>query len=388
MTLQQVEAPVGAVRATSGGAKIRAMVVDDSAVIRVAITRGLESDPDIRVVRSAANGQMALQAMTGVELDVIVLDIEMPIMDGLTALPRILEVQPNVKVVVASTLSVRGAEITMRALQAGAAECIAKPSSARIGDATDFQRELVAKVRALAGAPAATGSTPRPVREVQGVANRVGSPAFQSHRTPQVLQLRPASKVLPRVLAIGSSTGGPQALSQLLSALKPAVTQPILITQHMPPTFTSILAQHLAKASNRPAAEGRDGEPVEPGRIYVAPGDHHMTVRARGDAVEIVLNKDPPENFCRPSVDPMLRSLAAVYGPAVLCTVLTGMGSDGLGGGRVLVEAGGTVIAQDEASSVVWGMPGAVTNAGLCSAVVPLGGLAEHIERIATWRGR
>jgi two-component system chemotaxis response regulator CheB len=195
--------------------------------------------------------------------------------------------------------------------------------------------------------------------------------------------LRTPSTVTPAVIAIGSSTGGPQALFTVLSSLPPTVKQPILITQHMPPTFTTILAQHLARIGNRPAGEGVDGEPVVPGRIYLAPGDFHMKVEARGAGRVIRLLKDPPENFCRPAVDPMLRSLSDVYGAAVLCVILTGMGSDGAKGGAVVTGAGGTVVAQDEASSVVWGMPGAAAAAGICSAILPVADIATHVARLA-----
>jgi len=186
------------------------------------------------------------------------------------------------------------------------------------------------------------------------------------------------------VIAIGSSTGGPQALFSVLSNLKAgSLRQPILITQHMPPTFTTILAEHISRVSGWQAAEGQDGEPVRPNRIYIAPGDFHMVVEQKGVDKVIRLNKNPPENFCRPSVDPMLRSISACYGRKVLVVILTGMGSDGMKGGHVVVEAGGNVIAQDEASSVVWGMPGAAATAGICCAVLPLKEIPQHIMRMA-----
>jgi two-component system chemotaxis response regulator CheB len=197
--------------------------------------------------------------------------------------------------------------------------------------------------------------------------------------------LRPAPTETPDVIAIGSSTGGPQALFAVLSSLKAgSLRQPILITQHMPPTFTTILAEHITRVSGWQAAEGQDGEVVTANRIYIAPGDFHMVVESRGSDKIIRLNKNPPENFCRPSVDPMLRSLAAAYGRRVLVVILTGMGSDGLRGGQVVIGAGGSVIAQDEATSVVWGMPGAVATAGICSAVLPLPEIAPQIMRLAT----
>ena len=202
------------------------------------------------------------------------------------------------------------------------------------------------------------------------------------------MALRAASRELPEVVAIGSSTGGPQALFTVMGALKGVLKQPIFITQHMPATFTTILAEHIARASGYVCAEGVDGEPVRAGRIYVAPGDFHMTVdSARGDKV-VRLLKTPPENFCRPSVDPMLRGLVAAYGGRVLTLILTGMGHDGLGGGKMVVEAGGTLVAQDEATSIVWGMPGAVAMAGLCCAVLPLAEIGPYIGKLATRAGR
>jgi two-component system chemotaxis response regulator CheB len=199
-----------------------------------------------------------------------------------------------------------------------------------------------------------------------------------------VIVLRQASREVPQAIAIGSSTGGPQALFRMLGALKGVLRQPVFLTQHMPATFTTILAEHVARASGYPSAEGVDGEPVRGGHIYVAPGEFHMVVEVKDrDEKVIRLNKAPPENFCRPSVDPMLRSLAAVYGSRVLTLILTGMGHDGLEGGRAIIAAGGTLIAQDEATSIVWGMPGAVATAGLCSAVLPLDEIAPFIAKLA-----
>jgi two-component system chemotaxis response regulator CheB len=363
---------------------IRVMVVDDSAVIRGLLTRTLEADPDIAVVASVGNGQMAIASLGRADTDVVVLDIEMPVMDGLTALPKLLAASPDVKVIVASTLTQKNAQISLKALSAGASDYVAKPSSTQLNAATDFKRELVEKVKALgrarragrqrglgAGAPAAKSELPfRP-------------PVSKTPTAPVPIVLRKSSNVPPSVIAIGSSTGGPQALFAVLGAIPASLTLPILITQHMPPTFTTILAQHLSKVANRPAAEAVDGEAVKPGRIYLAPGDFHMRVEASGSDRVLRLSKDPPENFCRPAVDPMLRSLAQVYGPAVLTVILTGMGSDGAKGGQAIVAAGGTVVAQDESTSVVWGMPGAAAAAGICSAILSLSDVAPQIVRLA-----
>ncbi len=385
-------AVAGTGRAPGGrvAAPYRLMVVDDSAVIRGLLIRSLEADPEISVVTSASNGEMALSALARYDVEIIILDIEMPVMDGLTALPKLLSAKPGVKVIIASTLTRRGADISIKALAAGAADYITKPGASALTSADEFKQQLLAKVKALgqarrggAGAAAEVAALPPTARRAASGPAATGPAAASGHG--RELALRPFSREMPEMVAIGSSTGGPQALFSVLSALRGTVRQPILITQHMPATFTTILAEHIARASNCPAAEATDGERVAGGRIYVAPGDFHMVVEGgpKGDKI-IRLSKAPPENFCRPSVDPMLRSLAAAYGPRVLAVMLTGMGHDGLKGGEQIIGAGGSVIAQDEATSVVWGMPGAVAMAGLCSAVLPLAEIGPMIGKLAT----
>ena len=356
---------------------IRVMVVDDSAVVRGLVSRMIESDPDISVVASAGNGQIAVNTLARrKDIDVILLDIEMPVMDGLTALPELLKVDREVKIIMASTLTLRNAEISVRALEAGAADYIAKPTSSReISGGQDFKRDLLDKVKSLGGARRGAAGRPKPFR-----AQVTRAPAAPLRPdAPGPIVLRQAGKFAPEILAIGSSTGGPQALFALLRVLNLREKLPIIITQHMPATFTTILAEHINRMTDWPCAEGKDGEPIQKGNIYLAPGDHHMTVGTDGPRRVIRLNQDPPENFCRPSVDPMLRSIAKIYGARTMVAILTGMGSDGLKGGQEVVNAGGTLVAQDEASSVVWGMPGAVATAGICSAVLPLDDLAPHI---------
>jgi len=381
--------PLVRARGSKGGraaAPYRLMVVDDSAVIRGLLTRSLEADPEVEVLASASNGEMALSALSRHDIEIVILDIEMPVMDGLTALPKLLAAKPGLKVIIASTLTRRGADISMKALAAGAADYLTKPGASALTSADQFKRELLEKVKALGQARRRAVGVAAPQPAARGVAEAAFEPAHEPQR--RVIALRPGARDVPEIVAIGSSTGGPQALFHVTAALKGAVKQPIFITQHMPATFTTILAEHLARASGCHAAEGVDGEPVQGGRIYVAPGDFHMTVQVeRGEKV-VRLLKTPPENFCRPSVDPMLRSVAAVYGARALSLILTGMGHDGLAGGRAVVEAGGTVIAQDEASSVVWGMPGSVALAGLCSAVLPLDEIGPFIGRLSMRAGR
>lgn len=362
----------------------RVMVVDDSAVIRGLLTRALEGDTEIRVVASVGDGQMAINALQRNAIDVIVLDVEMPVMDGLTAIPKLLAVSPSVKIIMASTLTLRNADISLRALQAGAADYIPKPTTTReISGADVFKTELVAKVKALGATARRAGSRARTdVRTTVlppvggGIRPKVEPSAIPSLRTATL-------PIRPDVIAIGSSTGGPQALFEVLSHLKGGVSQPILITQHMPATFTTILAEHISRQCGIVCAEAKDGEPIMEGRAYVAPGDYHMLVVNRGAGLVLSLSKEAPENFCRPAVDPMLRSIVRAYGRKVLAAILTGMGQDGLKGCQDVTAAGGVVIGQDEASSVVWGMPGAVAQAGLCSAILPLKEIGPYIRKFA-----
>ncbi len=363
----------------AGNAPYRVMVVDDSAVIRGMIATWLGEDSRVEVVGTARNGKVALDALPRVGAEVVVLDIEMPEMDGLTALPKLLDADPDLKVIMASTLTARNADISLKALASGASDYIPKPSSTRdLQAADDFRRELVDKVKALGDVRRQkTGTVPSGDAGARAAARQVKTkpPAMD----PKNVTLRTASSLPPQVLAIGSSTGGPQALFTLFGFLKNRINLPIVITQHMPPTFTTILAEHLERIAGIPCNEAKDGEPLNKGQVYIAPGDYHMTVVEKDGGKVLSLNQNPPVNFCRPAVDPMLDSLCKVYGAQVLTVILTGMGQDGLNGGKAVVEAGGTVVAQDEATSVVWGMPGAVATNGLCSAVLPLEQIGQKV---------
>lgn len=374
---------IGLPKTATGGhtpirAPIRVLVVDDSHVIRGLLSRALDSDPEIKVVATAGNGTAALDEVARTEIDVVVLDIEMPVMDGMTALPRLLAIRPGLQVIMASTLTLKGASISLKALSRGAADYVPKPTSTgEIHSAEEFKRELVAKVKSWgAVARRRRGSAARPA------AGAAAGPAVRRFNAPGPIKLREApTQFRPDCIAVGSSTGGPQALLKVFQMLGKVTNLPVFVTQHMPATFTTILAEHLGQASGMPAAEAKDGEPVTPGRIYVAPGDFHMTVNVESGRKVVRLDKNPPENFCRPAVDPMLRSLAKMYNGKVLTVILTGMGQDGLRGGQEISAAGGVIAAQDEATSVVWGMPGAVANAGLCSAVLPLSDIGPYVRK-------
>jgi two-component system, chemotaxis family, protein-glutamate methylesterase/glutaminase len=363
---------------------INVMLVDDSAVVRGFIGRILESDPEIRVIASVANGEQGVSSAARHNPDIVILDVEMPVMDGITALPKILAASPGVRVLMCSTLTVRNAEITMKAFSLGAADTIAKPSnSSDIYSAGEFKAEIVRKVKAL-GKNRNTAPKPMTTAGTSTLTSGTfsgGQNVALKQKTSYELRKNPAGDIFrPNLLAIGSSTGGPQALFKLLPSFK-SFGVPIIITQHMPPTFTKILAQHIAQQTEIPAHEGENGMKIENGHIYIAPGGSHMTFEKKGVDVFIALNDGPPENFCRPSVDPMIRSAMDIWGPKFLTVILTGMGSDGLPSARMLVEKGGRVIAQDQETSVVWGMPGAVATNGLCTSVLPLQEIGPYVRQ-------
>ena len=363
---------------------LRVMVVDDSVVIRGMISRWLGSEPDMVVAASLRTGLDAVNQIERINPDVAVLDIEMPDLDGISALPLLLAKKRNLVIIMASTLTRRNAEISLKALSLGASDYIPKPESTREpGAAETFRHHLVQKIRHLGAkvrrtAPSVSAPALAPVldhgREPPGRASQSASLQFPR---------RSFGTQNPRALLIGSSTGGPQALMTLVAEIGAIIDRfPVLITQHMPPTFTTILAEHLARASHRPAQEAVDGEIVKAGHIYLAPGGRHMRVARHGTDAAIVLDDGPPVNFCKPAVDPLFTSAIDVWQGGILAVVLTGMGSDGMRGGKDIVAAGGSVIAQDEATSVVWGMPGAAVHAGICAAVLPLGQIAPKLVRL------
>ncbi|MGB7618811.1 MAG: chemotaxis response regulator protein-glutamate methylesterase [Pseudolabrys sp.] len=368
--------------------RIRVMLVDDAVVVRGLFARWVESEPDLDVVATLRTGREAVDQLERVDPDVVVLDVDMPELDGIAALPLLLEKKRDLVVIMASTLTRRNAEISLRALSLGAADYIPKPGSNReVSASPAFRRDLIEKIRQLGVRAKRLRSATPPARaplETKPAPSIVPEPVAEVAAPPPTT-LRPMPTTPPRVLLIGSSTGGPQALNTLIAEIGGVLQRaPVLITQHMRPTFTAVLAEHLTRIAKRPVREAVDGEEINAGVVYLAPGGKHMKVARRDGAAVIVIEDGPLVNFCKPAVDPMFASAADVWGNKVLALVLTGMGSDGLAGAKTIVAAGGHIFAQDEATSVVWGMPGQVTNAGLCSAVLPLPEIAAKLTRLFT----
>jgi two-component system, chemotaxis family, protein-glutamate methylesterase/glutaminase len=343
---------------------IRILVVDDSVVIRKVLCEALSSDPAIEVAGTAADGRIALAKITQVNPDLITLDIEMPVMNGIETLVEIRKLYPHLPVIMFSTLTERGASAALEAISLGASDYATKPSNAGSPAvaAESVRSDLIHKIKALCGRVIKAKTAPR-----------ISLPA--PSRVPRPTSLGPRIDAL----AIGTSTGGPNALAVVLPALPADFPVPIVIVQHMPPIFTRLLAERLAGRSQIRVLEAEAGKVLEPGTAWIAPGDYHMVLKREGSAVRIALNQDPPENSCRPSVDVLFRSVAQAYGSHVLGVVMTGMGADGVRGSRQIREAGSEVIVQDEASSVVWGMPGLVAAAGQADGIYAIDLLGPEV---------
>ena len=360
--------------------RISVLVVDDSVVVRRLVTDVLADEADIDVVGTAPNGRIALAKIPQLNPDLVTLDIEMPEMDGLQTLRELRKAYPNLPVIMFSTLTERGATASLDALELGAQDYVTKPANVGSVQASmqAVREQLAPKIRSLCVRRPPAVAPPAPPPRPAAVAPRSGAAA-------------PRREVAPDVVVIGVSTGGPDALSVVLSALPASLRVPVVIVQHMPKTFTRLLAERLDKKSPLSVSEAVHGEPVVPGRVLLAPGDFHLRLRRTHAGVETVLDQGTPENFCRPAVDVLFRSAVAAYGARCLGVVLTGMGSDGARGAQAIVDAGGEVIAQDEATSVVWGMPGAVAAAGLGADLFPLpavaGAITKRVEARAHTRG-
>ena len=408
--------------------KVRVMIVDDSVVVRGMFSKWLEGLADIEVIALHRNGKLAVDNIAKDKPDVVLLDIEMPEMDGITALPLLIKNYPDAKIVISSTLTTRNAEISLKAMALGAVDYVAKPHGAGgLTGATEFKAELIQKIRVFggvvdpvlaggagkagfkaasavrsvvgsAGASRARATTPRSSLRPSAAAPSA-APAARTRATPIAKaapsivgrakagaaagKLHPISPMLPKAIVVGSSTGGPPALIELTKAITKDVDHiPVFITQHMPASFTKILAQHIAKATGRDCKEAEHGEAVKNGTIYIAPGGKHMSLTGTGFSVKIKLDDGPQINFCKPSVDPLFMTAASIYKKSLLSVILTGMGNDGTPGAGQVISQGGTVIVQDEASSVVWGMPGAAFNAGVVSQVLPLKQIGPKVVNI------
>jgi two-component system chemotaxis response regulator CheB len=347
---------------------IRVMIIDDSAIVRGLITRWLTTERDIELVGSATDGAQGVQKVAEYRPDLVILDIEMPNMSGLEALPKLLAAKPGLKIIMASTLTQRGASVTIRALELGAADYIPKPESSRLGSADAFRGDLLAKIRALCG------------RSRFSMGSASASPSIPSARPNFVrpaMPMRMGQTKKMEALFLGASTGGPPAIRQFLTGLGADWKLPIIVVQHMPATFTTILAEHLDKVLPMKVIEAKDGMMVSPNHVYIAPGDFHLTVKGTMGNATLKLDQSAPVNWCRPAVDPLFKSAADIYGGHALGVVLTGMGHDGRDGASALRNAGANIFVQDEASSVVWGMPGAIAEAGLADLIKPVNGLSE-----------
>ncbi|MEQ8664812.1 MAG: chemotaxis response regulator protein-glutamate methylesterase [Rhodospirillales bacterium] len=366
---------------------VRVMIVDDSAVIRGLYRKMIGEETGMEIVTDASNGQMAIDRVARTDVDVVVMDIEMPVLDGVSAIPGMLKAKPDIQIIMSSTLTERNAEIALKALEAGARDYIQKPTSkgdvARDGA---FRNELCNKIRNL-GKLRMQRSTRASNQSASAAPAPQKDEGWRRHSSrgegAVKIELRSPGHGKPSVLVVGSSTGGPQALQTFFKGVDKSIGIPILVVQHMPAKFTTILCGHIERATGWPCREAVEGDVPTAGQILLAPGGFHMVVNGTGAARKISLNEDPPENFCRPAVDPLFRTAAASFGGNVLGVVLTGMGNDGTKGGRAIVDNGGTIIAQDEETSVVWGMPGSVAAAGLCSAVLPLDELPAKTFKLA-----
>ena len=341
--------------------KARILVVDDSVVVRKTVSDELARDPALEIVGTAANGKIALAKIPQVNPDIVILDVEMPEMDGLETLRELRKSYPRLPVIMFSLLTERGAIVTLEALALGASDYFAKPANSVGLDASlqVIREELVPCIKALCKVSPVVSPPPR-------------------------LATRPGAKGKIEVVAIATSTGGPNALLELFRGIPGGFPVPFVVVQHMPPMFTKLLAERMSAQCPVRFHEAVPGELLQPGHAWIAPGDYHMTVSRVGMAVQVKTNQNPPENSCRPAADVLLRSIAETFGPAALCVVLTGMGRDGLRGCEAICAAGGQVVVQDEATSVVWGMPGFVARAGLADSILPLSQIAEEINRRVT----
>jgi two-component system chemotaxis response regulator CheB len=351
-------------------AKKRVLIVDDAVVVRKTLSDAIDRDASLEVAGTASNGRLALTKFPLLRPDIVLLDIEMPEMDGLETVRELRKIDRRVPIIMFSTLTDHGASATLEALALGATDYVTKPSNTDMAETLDtVSHDLIPRIRALCHLP--------DVRIAAAVPDRPAAPGIRTLQKPRLL-------APVHVVAIGVSTGGPDALAHVLPALPASLPVPVLIAQHMPAIFTTMLAARLAAKSSLKVQECKSGEPLLPGHAYIAPGDFHMIVSSEGGAACLRTHQGPKENYCRPSVDVLFRSVARMYGARTLAVVLTGMGQDGLKGCEVLGALGSRIVVQDEASSVVWGMPGFVARTGLADKIVPLHQIGLEIVRATT----
>ncbi len=348
-------------------AKIRILVADGSVVIRRMLTNILAEDPTIEVVGTAPNGRIALAKISLVNPDLILLDTEISDLDGLETLTIIRKIYPRLPVIIFTAMTERGTAATLEALTLGANDYLTKPEKIGLEEvaARYIRQELIPKINLF---------------HSYSLSNKTKLIGRSPQQIEPISQLKNTNPI--KIIAIGGSTGGPNALYALLSEFPPDLKVPVLIVQHMPPVFTKRLAERLAAKCQIRVDEAKNRELLEPGRVWIAPGDYHLLVQRDGTRVRLRTNQAPQENSCRPSVDVLFRSVASIYQSSVLAIVLTGMGQDGLHGCESIRKVGGHILVQDEASSVIWGMPGIVANAGLADRILPLDRIAREILRL------
>jgi two-component system, chemotaxis family, protein-glutamate methylesterase/glutaminase len=375
---------------------VRVLIVDDSAVMRSLLRSVVSTDPRIEIAATASDGAAALRLLDSVAPDIVLLDVEMPVMDGLSTLKALKARNRRLPVIMCSALTQRGGKVTIEALASGASDCVCKPSGAPSREAAvrTLALDLVPKILALTASRALAGVPSSPIQSQataafapHPVASNAPRTLFPQDLPPAAASPFPASNTPPSVLLIGVSTGGPAALDLLLPAMPATFPLPILIVQHMPELFTRLLAERLNERCPLAVSEAVHGQPVRPRNIYIARGNYHMevtgsSVESPGFAPMLRLTQDPPENHCRPAVDVLFRSAVSLYGARILGVILTGMGSDGLIGSRLIRQHGGTIFAQDEATSAVWGMPGAVAQAGVAQRILSIQTIAAEILRL------
>ncbi len=358
--------------------KIRVLIVDDSALVRQVLTSLFAQTPDIEVVGSAADPYIARDKIKRLKPDVLTLDVEMPRMDGVTFLGNLMRLRP-MPVVMVSSVTMEGADVTLQALEYGAVDFVSKPRVDISQGLQAYAEEIVRKVRTAAGARVRPLERPREAAVAAGQEHKLSADA--------ILPARPARghlRATNRIIGIGSSTGGTEAIKEVLLRLPGDLPAGIVISQHIPVNFSRSFARRVNNVTALTVCEAEDGQPILPGHVYIAPGNRHLLVERNGARYFCCLNDGPPVNRHIPSVDVMLRSLAQNAGPNAIGVMLTGMGDDGAAGMGELKAAGASVIAQDEKSSVIWGMPGEVVKRGFAHDVLPLGGIADRLRELVS----